>query len=74
MALFLFGAALALSGLLCLIAQPIWRGRLSAVRRASKAAEPTLEPREPGAGFRLKENWFGLVLLALGGMLLLLGA
>lgn len=74
MTLALFGAVLVVGGLLILVAQPIWRGRLSAVRRVSGAAEPTLEPQEPGAGFRLKENWFGLVLLALGGLLLLLGA
>lgn len=74
MTLPLFGAVLVFSGLLCLVAQPIWRGRLSAVRRVSKTVAPTLEPREPGAGFSLRENWFGLVLLALGGMLLLLGA
>jgi hypothetical protein len=31
----------------------------------------TLEPRRPGAGFGLKANWPGLVLIILGGILLL---
>jgi hypothetical protein len=76
------GALCVLSGLLFMLAQPIWRGRLSEARRrkssavlrdaAMKPAEPmTLEPRRPGAGFGLKANWPGLVLIILGGILLL---
>ena len=76
------GALFVLSGLLFMVAQPIWRGRLSEARRrkssavsrdaAMKPAEPmTLEPRRPGAGFGLKANWPGLVLIILGGILLL---
>jgi len=79
------GALLVLGGLVFLVAQPIWRGRLSEARRqkssavprdaAMKPAEPmTLEPRRPGAGFGLKENWPGLVFMVLGGILLLVGA
>jgi hypothetical protein len=69
----LLGALFVFGGLLLLIAQPIWRGRLSDVRRTSTAVrEPTLEPPKPGAGFYAKENWFGLILMALGGGLLLL--
>jgi hypothetical protein len=37
-------------------------------------ADNTLEPRRPGAGFGLKNNWPGLALIALGAILLLLGA
>ena len=76
------GALCGLSGLLLIATQPIWRGRLSEARRrkssavprdaAMKPAEPmTLEPRRPGAGFGLKANWPGLVLIVLGGILLL---
>jgi len=79
------GALCVLSGLLFIATQPIWRGRLSEARRrkssavsrdaAMKPAEPmTLEPRRPGAGFGLKANWPGLVLIVLGGFLLLAGA
>ena len=79
------GALFVLGGLLFMMAQPIWRGRLSGARRrrsssavprdtAMKPAEPmTLEPRRPGAGFG-KANWPGLVLIVLGGILLLAGA
>jgi len=76
------GALFVLSGLLFVATQPIWRGRLSEARRrrsspaprdtAMKPTEPmTLEPRRPGAGFGLKANWPGLVLIVLGGILLL---
>jgi hypothetical protein len=74
MAIILLGALLVLGGLVFLVAQPIWRGRLSTARRPSAATpEPTLEPSKPGAGFSLKENWPGLALMVLGGGLLLLG-
>jgi len=71
------GALLVLGGLVFIVAQPIWRARLSDARRTSPAKsratlEPhTLEPRRPGAGFGLKANWPGLVLIVLGSILLL---
>ena len=74
------GALFVIGGLLFMAAQPIWRGRLSDARRKSSAVprdtlEPhTLEPRKPSAGFGLKANWPGLVLIVLGGILLLVGA
>ncbi len=80
------GALLVLGGLVFLVAQPIWRGRLSEARRRRSSAVPrdtlephtlephTLEPRRPGAGFGLKANWPGLVFIVLGGILLLVGA
>ena len=75
------GALFVLGGLLFMMAQPIWRGRLSETRRRRSSAIPrdtfephTLEPRGPGAGFGLKENWPGLVFIVLGGILLLVGA
>jgi hypothetical protein len=74
MTVILLGALLALGGLVFLVAQPIWRGRLSTARRPSAATpEPSLEPSKPGAGFSFKENWPGLALMVLGGGLLLLG-
>lgn len=74
MGLTLLGALLMFGGLLVMVALPIWRGRLSDVRRTSTAVrEPTLEPPKPAAGFSAKENWLGLTLMGLGGALLLLG-
>ena len=82
------GALFVLGGVLFIAAQPIWRGRLSDARLKSSAVprdtlepgrprdtpEPhTLEPRRPGAGFGLKANWPGIVLIVLGGILLLVG-
>src|SRR6266851_9647790 len=59
------GALFVLCGLVFMVAQPIWRGRLSeARRRRTSSAVPrdtlephTLEPRKPGAGFSLKASW-----------------
>jgi hypothetical protein len=76
------GALLVLGGLLFMSAQPVWRGRLSDARRIRTysaerrdSMEPhTLEPRQPGAGFSLRANWPGLVLIVLGGILLLASA
>jgi hypothetical protein len=74
MAVILLGALLVFGGLVFLMAQPIWSGRLSAVRQTPAAPEePTLEPARPGAGFSLKQNWPGLALMAVGGALLLVG-
>jgi hypothetical protein len=79
------GALFVLGGVVFMMAQPIWRGRLSEARRKRASAVPrdtamkpaesmTLEPRSPGAGFELKANWPGLVLIVLGGILLIAGA
>ena len=61
-------------GVLLMAAPPIWRGRLSERRSLSAVADRTLEPRRPGAGFGLRTNWPGLALIALGALLLLVGA
>ena len=82
MLLIWLGALFILGGVIFMATQPIWRGRLSEARRirtpsavSRKTVEPhTLEPRRPGAGFGLKRNWPGLLLIVLGGMLLLAGA
>jgi hypothetical protein len=75
------GVLFVVVGLLFMMAQPIWRGRLSDARRRRTSSpvprdmEPhTLEPRRPGAGFSLRANWPGLVLIVLGGILLLASA
>jgi hypothetical protein len=75
MVFFGLGALLVVIGLVALAGPPIWRGRLSGKRsRAATVADNTLEPRQPGAGFGLKTNWAGLALVALGAVLLLVGA
>jgi uncharacterized protein YjeT (DUF2065 family) len=69
------GVVLVLGGLLFMVYQPLWRGRLSdAKRKPSELPHDTLEPRRPGAGLGLKANWPGLVVVVLGGILLLVGA
>ena len=67
------GALLVLGGLVFMMAQPIWRGRLSDATKRTSSGVPrdTLEPRRPGAGFTLKANWPGLVFIVLGSILLL---
>jgi hypothetical protein len=76
MLLIWLGALLVIVGVVFMMAQPIWRGRLSdaSKRTSSGAPRDTLEPRRPGAGFTLKANWPGLLLIALGGVLLLVWA
>jgi hypothetical protein len=74
MLVFLLGALLVVAGVVLLAAPPIWRGRLSGRRAPSPTAGDTLEPRKPGAGFGLKQNWPGLALILLGVVLLLAGA
>jgi hypothetical protein len=69
------GALFVLVGVVFMMAQPIWRGRLSDAKRTTPGVpRDTLEPRRPGAGFTLKANWPGLVLIVLGGILLLVWA
>ncbi len=70
-----FGAILFVSGLLYTATQPIWRGRLSGGKvYSAQPVEGTLEPSRPGAGFGLRTNWPGLGLIALGALLMLVGA
>jgi hypothetical protein len=75
------GALCVLGGVIFMVAQPLWRGRLSTARRTRQVGDPpseipgaTLEPRNPGAGLGIKASWPGLLLVVLGGVLLLLGA
>ena len=69
------GALLFIGGVLFSTAKALGRSRLSEPRSSgSGQSAPTLEPREPGTGLRLQENWPGLALIALGSLLLLIGA
>jgi hypothetical protein len=74
MLVILLGALLVVGGLVLLAGPPIWRGRLSGRQSGAPVARPTLEPREPAAGFGLARSWPGLALIALGAVLLLAGA
>lgn len=69
------GALMVIAGLLLMAAQPLWRGRLSGLRR-THSAEPsvTLEPERPARGFGIRANWPGLALVVIGAILLLAGA
>jgi len=69
------GALMVIVGVLLMAAQPLWRGRLSGVRR-THSAEPsvTLEPEQPARGFSMRSNWPGLALVVVGAIFLLAGA
>ena len=69
MVLVWIGALLVLAGLVFVAVQPLRRGRLSGEQLRSHV--DTLEPRRPGGGFGLKSNWPGLVLIAVGAIMLL---
>ena len=63
------GALLILGGLLYMARATIWRGSLS------RPALDTLEPPRRGVGFLgLEANWPGILLMAIGAILLLSGA
>jgi hypothetical protein len=68
------GALLVLGGILYMAAQPLWRARLSGGRLPAARADGTLEPQRPAAGFGLATNGPGFALIALGIVLLLVGA
>jgi hypothetical protein len=74
MVLIWVGALLLLSGLMFMAAQPLWRGRLSGGRIGTAKAGKTLEPPRPTGGLSIKANWPGLVLVALGAVLMLAAA
>jgi hypothetical protein len=63
------GALLVLGGVLYMAGATIWRGSLS------RPARDTLEPPRRGVGFLgLGTNWPGLLLMAIGAVLLVSGA
>ena len=71
MALIWLGALLFLGGIVFLLVQPLRRGQLSGGRLRSAHSGDTLEPGKPARGFGLRANWPGLVLVALGAVLML---
>ena len=69
------GALLVIGGLLYLVRQAIWRGRLSGPGASpSTSAGNSLEPPRRGLGFLgLGANWPGFLLIVIGAILLLAG-
>lgn len=75
MTLIWIGALLVIVGVVLTAIPPIWLGRLSRPRRVhSPRPSTTLEPETPAKGLDLQANWPGLALIALGAVLLLIGA
>jgi hypothetical protein len=75
MGLIWIGALLVFGGLLLTAAKALGRGRLSEVRSARQGhTSNTLEPKGASARLPLRALWPGLLLLALGALLLLAGA
>ena len=68
-------ALLVFAGLLQMMYQPIWRGRLSGRRQPpTSKATGTLEPERPASGFGLKSSGPGPAMVAVGATLLLVRA
>src|ERR1700738_2253606 len=68
------GALLVLGRLLYMVRAAIWRGPLSG-RGSSRPARDTLEPPRRGLGFLgVGTNWPGILLMAIGSILLVSGA
>ena len=67
------GALLVLGGILYTARSAIWRGPLSG-RDSSRPVRGTLEPPRRGLGFLgFETNWPGLLLMAIGAVLLVAG-
>jgi hypothetical protein len=63
------GALLVFGGILYIVRATIWRGSLS------RPAGDTLEPTRRGVGFLgIGANWPGILLMAIGAVLLVSGA
>ena len=72
MFLIVFGALLVLCGILYMARTAIWWGSLSGLR---SSVPDTLEPSRRGMRFLgLGANWPGILLMAIGAVLLLSGA
>ena len=68
------GALLVLGGVLYMVRAVIWRGSLSGAD-SGRPVRGTLETRRRGVGFLgLEANWPGILLMAIGAVLLMLGA
>lgn len=70
------GMLLVIAGLLYLARQSIWRGQMSNPTPSDPTPpSPTLEPARRGVSFfGLGTNWPGIVMMAVGAILLLSGA
>ena len=74
MFLMALGALLVLGGVLYMARSAIWRGSLSGPD-SSRPVRNTLEPPRRGLGFLgLRPNWPGILLMAIGTVLLVSGA
>ena len=68
------GALLVLGGVLYMVRAAIGRGPLSGPD-SGRPVRGTLEPRRRGEGFLgLEANWLGILLMAIGAVLLVSGA
>jgi hypothetical protein len=68
------GALLFVIGIVLLAGQAIYRGRMSEPGPAGLGSRNTLEPAHRGIRFMgLGSNWPGLLLVALGAILLIFG-
>ena len=68
------GALLFVAGIVYLAGQAIWRGRMSEPGPAGLGSRNTLEPAHRGVRFLgIGQNWPGLLLVAIGAILLLFG-
>jgi hypothetical protein len=68
------GALLFVIGIVLLAGQAIYRGRMSEPGPAGLGSRNTLEPAHRGVRFMgLGSNWPGLLLVALGAILLIFG-
>jgi hypothetical protein len=69
------GALLVLGGLLYMARAAIWRGSLSGPESSRRPVRNTLEPPRRGVRFLgLGTNWPGILLMAIGAILLVSGA
>lgn len=69
----LIGALLILCGVVYIAGAVIYRGRMSDPHLNPRDPARTLEPRHRGLRFLgFKANWPGLLLIAIGGIMLLL--
>ncbi len=75
MTIVILGTLLVLLGLVLIMAEPLWHGRLSGGRQLfPEKPSDTLEPPKPAGGFSFKSNRYGLMLVAAGIVLLLSAA
>jgi hypothetical protein len=69
------GALLVLGEVLYMAHTAIWRGSLSGPDSSRRPVRDTLEPPRRGLGFLgLRTNWPGILLIAIGAILLVSGA